>query len=125
MIGLRGVFGAALSVAPAAFAGAVAAVAGAPGGKTGSVSPPAVAGGTLLISKSGTHAYASNPEGNSVDVINLAERKVVWNAALGDGASDADSGRLRAVVRQHDGEAWFALDRDGATARIRILLPGS
>ena len=51
-------------------------------------------------------------------------RLLSWQGeALGAGGSDAESGRLRAVVRQHDGEAWFALDRDGATARIRILLP--
>jgi len=51
-------------------------------------------------------------------------RLLAWQGeALGVGAADAESGRLRAVVRQHDGEAWFALDRDGTTARIRILLP--
>ena len=51
-------------------------------------------------------------------------RLLAWQGeALGAGAPDAESGQLRAVVREHDGEAWFALDRDGTTARIRILLP--
>ena len=51
-------------------------------------------------------------------------RLLAWQGeALGAGGADPESGRLREVVRQHDGEAWFTLDRDGAMARIRILLP--
>lgn len=53
-------------------------------------------------------------------------RLLAWQGeALGAGASNAESGGLRVVVREHDGEAWFALDRDGTTASIRILLPSA
>ena len=30
---------------------------------------------------------------------------------------------LRRVARDRDGEAWFNVDRDGAAAHVRILLP--
>lgn len=30
---------------------------------------------------------------------------------------------LRPMARDHDGEAWFVLDRDGAGARVRLLFP--
>jgi len=53
-------------------------------------------------------------------------RLLDWQgAALGAGATDRVSGQLRAVAREHGGEAWFALDRDGSTAHVRLLLPGS
>jgi hypothetical protein len=30
---------------------------------------------------------------------------------------------LRPLVREHDGEAWFNLDRDGGAAHVKVLLP--
>lgn len=59
---------------------------------------------------------------------------LVWSPELGDvarlcdwqgGALEPDGPEpgLRAVARDHDGEAWFNLDRDGETAYVRVLLP--
>jgi hypothetical protein len=39
------------------------------------------------------------------------------------GAGPGADGGLREVAREHDGEAWFNLDRDGSAAHVRILLP--
>ena len=43
--------------------------------------------------------------------------------ALAAGAEPGAGGGLREVAREHDGEAWFNLDRDGSAAHVRILLP--
>ena len=44
-------------------------------------------------------------------------------AALGASSPGQPEGGLRAAAREHQGEVWFTLDRDGATAHVRLLLP--
>jgi hypothetical protein len=44
-------------------------------------------------------------------------------AALDADAGTGGDGGLREIARDHDGEAWFNLDRDGSAAHVRILLP--
>jgi DNA polymerase-3 subunit epsilon len=43
-------------------------------------------------------------------------------APLGGAPLGAHRG-LRPLARDHDGEAWFNLDRDGAVAHVKLLLP--
>lgn len=76
------------------------------------VAPAAIAGGTLLIAKQGTLAFAANPDGNSVDVIDLAKRAVVWNAELGEGA---EPGRM---AEDASGKVLVVLRRAGAIATL-------
>lgn len=54
-------------------------------------------------------------------------RLLAWQAEAldaapgGDGTAEPPS--LRRLARDHDGEVWFNLDRDGAGAHVRLLLP--
>ncbi len=49
---------------------------------------------------------------------------LAWQGgALAGGGAGDDAGLLRSVARAHDGEAWFALERDGLAAHVRLLLP--
>lgn len=54
-------------------------------------------------------------------------RLLAWQAEAldagprGDGPAEPPS--LRRLARDHDGEVWFILDRDGAGAHVRLLLP--
>lgn len=49
------------------------------------------------------------------------DRLLDWQA---DALDDVPEGRgLRPLAREHDGEAWFNLDRDGGAAHVKVLLP--
>ncbi len=54
-------------------------------------------------------------------------RLLDWpGTALDTPAADAHGGAgpgLRPLVRDHDGEAWFIVDRDGSAAHVKVLLP--
>lgn len=39
------------------------------------------------------------------------------------GSEHAAAPGLRPLAREHDGEAWFNLDRDGSAAHVKVLLP--
>jgi DNA polymerase-3 subunit epsilon len=43
--------------------------------------------------------------------------------AAGLGGERTERQGLRPLARDHDGEAWFILDRDGSGAHVRVLLP--
>jgi len=51
-------------------------------------------------------------------------RATAWvpDAIAGTGTGGAGSG-LRALLREHGGEVWFTLERDGSAAHVRLLLP--
>lgn len=51
-------------------------------------------------------------------------RLVDWQGRTLDAPPADGAGRgLRPLARDHGGEAWFILDRDGAAAHVKILLP--
>lgn len=53
-------------------------------------------------------------------------RLLDWQGAALDSPPSAaanESRGLRPLARDHDGEAWFILDRDGSAAHVRALLP--
>jgi hypothetical protein len=76
------------------------------------VAPAPISGGTLIVSKKGPFAFASNPDANLVDVIDLEKKSVVWHADMGDGA---EPGRL---VEDDAGVVHVVLRRAGAIAAI-------
>ncbi len=76
------------------------------------VAPAPVSGGTLLVARKAPLAFASNPDGNVVDVVDLDKKIVVWQADLGDGA---EPGRL---VEDAAGKVHVVLRRAGAIATL-------
>ncbi len=52
------------------------------------------------------------------------DRLLEWQGrALDPPPGEAPRPGLRPLARDHDGEAWFILDRDGGAAHVKILLP--
>lgn len=59
-----------------------------------------------------------NPDAADLD------RLLEWQGrALDPPPGEAPQPGLRPLARDHDGEAWFILDRDGGAAHVKVLLP--
>lgn len=75
------------------------------------IAPAPISGGTLIVSKKAPLAFASNPDANIVDVINLDTKKVTA-LDMGEGS---EPGRL---VEDDAGMVHVVLRRAGAIATI-------
>ena len=79
------------------------------------VPPPPLSGGTLLAGrKSPSLAFASNPDADIVDVVDIDQKTLVWSAALGAGS---EPGRL---VEDDAGHVHVVLRRAGAIATLDV-----
>ena len=74
--------------------------------------PPAISGGTLLVTKDGQTAVAADPDRDRIWITNLAQRRVVGEIVLED---NDEPGR---VVEGAAGRAYVALRRGGAVVAI-------
>jgi hypothetical protein len=85
-------------------------------GKTVSLasSPPAVSGGTLLITKSGTMAVAADPDRDQIYLVDLDTQKLEATLALQPGD---EPGRL---AEDGNGNVYVALRRGGALVTIDV-----
>ncbi|NUP11379.1 MAG: c-type cytochrome [Polyangiaceae bacterium] len=72
------------------------------------VRPPAVSGGTLIVSRDGLHAIAADPDRDRVVVVDLAKQDVIAKIALQEGD---EPGR---VAEDSEGRVHVALRRGGA-----------
>src|SRR5262249_43593816 len=76
--------------------------------------PPAISGGTLLVTRDGTRAVAADPDRDHVSIVTLADARVVATVALTPGD---EPGR---VVEDGAGRVHVALRRGGAVATIDL-----
>jgi hypothetical protein len=76
------------------------------------VRPPPISGGTLLVTRDGTHAIASDPDRDLVYGVDLSARKVTFTVKLQAGD---EPGR---VVEDGSGHAYVALRRGGALVTL-------
>jgi DNA-binding beta-propeller fold protein YncE len=74
--------------------------------------PPAISGGTLLVTKDGRTAVAADPDRDRIWIADLAQRTVVGEVILED---NDEPGR---VVEGAAGRAYVALRRGGAVVAI-------
>ena len=74
--------------------------------------PPPVSGGTLLVTRSGTHAVVSDPERDTILVADLASGSIAGTIAL---QPDDEPGR---VVEDFSGRVHVALRRGGAVVTV-------
>jgi len=79
---------------------------------TASVPPPPISGGTLIVTKDGVHAVASDPDRDAVYVVDLGAQKVSQTIALKPGD---EPGRL---VEDGAGRVHVALRSGGALVTI-------
>jgi hypothetical protein len=77
-----------------------------------SVSPPPISGGTLIVTKDGTHAVLSDPDRDAIYVVDLATRTVAYTIALNAGD---EPGRL---VEDGTGLVHVALRAGGALVTV-------
>jgi cytochrome c553 len=106
-----GGFGGGFGVDPA-FPGA----AGAPGvTTTAAKAPPAISGGTLLITRDGQYAVAADPDRDQVSIVDLNRRVVLHTVLLEAGD---EPGRL---VEDASGRVHVALRRGGALVSIDLV----
>jgi DNA polymerase-3 subunit epsilon len=50
-------------------------------------------------------------------------RLLDWQAEALDAPAAASQPGLRQLARDHDGEAWFVVDREGSSAHVKLMLP--
>jgi hypothetical protein len=74
--------------------------------------PPPISGGTLLISRDGTRAYAADSDRDRVFIVDLVNEKVLHDVAL---QTDDEPGR---VIEDGKGRVHVALRRGGAVVTI-------
>jgi hypothetical protein len=79
---------------------------------TASVPPPPISGGTLLVTSDGTHAVASDPDRDSIYVVDLHAQTVAFTIPLSAGD---EPGRL---VQDGSGRVHVALRGGGALVTI-------
>jgi hypothetical protein len=77
-----------------------------------SVPPPPISGGTLIVTKDGTHAVLSDPDRDAIYVVDLAARSVAYTIALNVGD---EPGRL---VEDGAGLVHVALRAGGALVTV-------
>src|SRR5688572_15409958 len=76
--------------------------------------PPPISGGTLLITRDGRWAVASDPDTDRVAIVDTASPKLLADVELGRGE---EPGRL---VEDGDGRVHVVLRRGGAIATIEL-----
>lgn len=78
--------------------------------------PPAISGGTLSVSPSGSHAVAADPDRDRLYVVNLSD----YSSKSVQLASGAEPGR---IVFDTDGRAHVILRGTGQVARLNVTKP--
>jgi hypothetical protein len=91
------------------------------------VRPPPMSGGTLFASRVHPElAFASNPDADVVDVVDMNKEEVVWSVHLERGAEPgriAEDGAGRAYVALRNAGAVAILDPIARTTTIRPVCP--
>jgi hypothetical protein len=78
----------------------------------GNVAPPPITAGTLLAARTGSLVFASNPDYDLVDVVDIVAQKTIWQPHVGSGS---EPGRL---TEDPSGKVWVVLRRAGMVATL-------
>ncbi len=89
--------------------------------------PPPISGGTLLVTRDGTRAFASDPDRARIVIVDLPSRRVVEEVPLDEGdqpgrAAEDAAGRVHVLLR--NGNGYVTLDRDGKRLDARKVCAG-
>jgi hypothetical protein len=92
-------------------------------------SPPPISGGTLLVTRDGNTAVASDPDRDAIYVVDLTARSLTFTVALRPGDEPgrlAEDGAGRVHVALRGGGALVSIDRATGTlaAPHRAVSPG-
>jgi len=94
---------------------------------TASVPPPPISGGTLIVTSDGTHAVASDPDRDSVYVVDLQAQTVSFTVPLSPGDEPGrlvEDGAGRVHVALRSGGALVTIDpTSGAVLERRAVCP--